>query len=240
MRAPFYRQDMLDRFVTLGVLAILAAAAWFGFRVIERDYPQNLPWTPLVIEQPIGWSTKTKIAALQGDPSACLALFEGSSFQVEAIPDRRDSEQCGWSDAVTLREMSAAYSPGTVRMACPLAATLAIWEENVVQPAAREIFGSDVTEIEQLGTYSCRRIAGSERWSTHAQAKAIDISAFRLADGQRISLAGDWNGTGKPSQFLHRIRDEGCAVFGTLLGPDYNAAHRDHFHLQQAGFGTCR
>ena len=40
-----------------------------------------------------------------------------------------------------------------------------------------------------------------------------------------------------------RARDAACEVFGTVLSPDYNAAHADHFHLDQEvrGWGgVCR
>ena len=33
------------------------------------------------------------------------------------------------------------------------------------------------------------------------------------------------------SVFLHRVHDDACDIFGTVLGPDANAAHHDHFHL---------
>jgi hypothetical protein len=33
------------------------------------------------------------------------------------------------------------------------------------------------------------------------------------------------------SVFLHRVHDDACEIFGTVLGPDANAAHHDHFHL---------
>lgn len=32
-------------------------------------------------------------------------------------------------------------------------------------------------------------------------------------------------------EFLHRVHDDACDVFGTVLGPEANDAHRDHFHL---------
>ena len=110
------------------------------------------------------------------------------------------------------------------------------------QPAAERLLGSEVEAIEHYGTYSCRRMYGREtgRWSKHATAEAIDIAAFRLADGRRISLLDDWDEGGQSAAFLRVIRNEGCRVFGTLLGPDYNEAHRDHFHMQAGGFGTCR
>jgi hypothetical protein len=33
------------------------------------------------------------------------------------------------------------------------------------------------------------------------------------------------------SAFLHQAHDNACGIFGTVLGPDTNDAHRDHFHL---------
>jgi hypothetical protein len=33
------------------------------------------------------------------------------------------------------------------------------------------------------------------------------------------------------SEFLHQAHDDACKLFGTVLGPDTNAAHHDHFHL---------
>lgn len=35
----------------------------------------------------------------------------------------------------------------------------------------------------------------------------------------------------KQSTFLHRVHDEACGIFGTVLGPESNDAHRNHFHL---------
>ena len=33
------------------------------------------------------------------------------------------------------------------------------------------------------------------------------------------------------SQFLHKLHAGACQIFGTVLGPEANEAHRDHFHL---------
>ena len=113
---------------------------------------------------------------------------------------------------------------------------------SLVCTAARRVLGSEVASIRQLGTYSCRRLYGrdSGNWSQHATAQAIDIAGFTLADGRSISLAGDWGADNDAGAFLLEIRNRGCGVFGTMLGPEYNAAHRDHFHLQASGYGTCR
>jgi len=36
------------------------------------------------------------------------------------------------------------------------------------------------------------------------------------------------------SVFLKRIHTEACGIFGTVLGPEANDAHRDHFHVDTA------
>ena len=64
-----------------------------------------------------------------------------------------------------------------------------------------------------------------------------------LADGTRVSVLGDWNGDPARAAFLRDARASACELFGTVLSPDYNAAHADHFHLDQAAgrFGSvCR
>ena len=64
-----------------------------------------------------------------------------------------------------------------------------------------------------------------------------------LEDGRRVSVAGDWTGEGprgaEGRAFLKRIRNGACRVFSTVLTPDYNAAHRDHLHLDGADWGLC-
>jgi hypothetical protein len=82
-------------------------------------------------------------------------------------------------------------------------------------------------------------------WSEHARANAVDIAGFRLEDGTRISVAADWNDKGGKGRFLHQVRDGACRLFATVLSPDYNAAHHDHLHLDEAqrgawGWRACR
>lgn len=127
-------------------------------------------------------------------------------------------------------------------MTCPLARNFAAWAQYAVKPAARKYFGQEVVKIETFGTYSCRNIYGgrSGRMSQHAFSNAVDVSGFVLADGRRIMLDGGWTGD-KPSQdFLRALHKSGCRRFGTVLGPDYNAAHYNHFHFDMSGNGYCR
>jgi hypothetical protein len=110
-----------------------------------------------------------------------------------------------------------------------------------VDRAARQILGSPLVRIETMGSYSCRNVAGTDHRSAHATGNAIDVAAFVLADGRRISVLGGWNGgTAEERDFLRVVQTSACRRFGTVLGPDYNLAHRNHFHVEISNSAFCR
>jgi hypothetical protein len=211
-------------------LALLASA-------YARRHPQDVPWSPLDLSQPVGLFTAAKVAGLKGP--ACKALLRRAGIGFRGLPGRREGPDCGYDDAVRLTGGAATigYRPTGLGTSCRVAAALALWEWNVVQPAALRHFGRHVVSIDTFGSYSCRRIYGRRtgQWSEHARANAVDVAAFRLEDGRRVSVAGDWRGDSTKARFLHEVRDGACRVFATTLSPDYNAAHRDHLHLDEAG-----
>ena len=92
-----------------------------------------------------------------------------------------------------------------------------------------------------MGSYACRNVAGSGQRSAHSRAEAIDIAAFVLEDGRRISVLSDWSKSTSPErEFLRVIHRSACQRFGTVLGPDYDLAHRDHLHLEESDGKFCR
>ncbi len=175
----------------------------------------------------------------------CLASLGRTNANFTPLPDRYFGAGCSTVGTVQLASLQgddavlALSNLGPV--ACPLAETFAAWARFGVDRAARQILGSPLVRIETMGSYSCRNIAGSERRSAHATAGAIDVSAFILADGRRVSVLGDWAaGSASEQRFLGTIHSSACRRFGTVLGPGYNAAHRDHFHLELSGRAFCR
>ena len=231
------------------VLALIAFAAFLGWGY-ARNHPEDVPWTELDLAQPVGAFTGRKLAALSGDGGQCRALLRQAGIRFEALPSRGARTQCGYDDAVRFARGGAvalAWRPADLGTSCPVAAGLALWEWHVVQPAALRHFGVKVAAVDHYGSYSCRRIYGRSEgaWSEHASANAVDIAGFRLADGRRIGVAADWSGDGARGRFMREVRDGACRLFATTLSPDYNAAHRDHLHLDQArrgatGWRTCR
>ncbi|MBB6123949.1 extensin family protein [Sphingobium subterraneum] len=223
------------------VLLLLGGLIAFAFL---KPGPQDVPWTALRLGDPVGIFTGRKIAALTAQREQCIGLLRNAGLVVEALPPLRLSEQCAAPDRVRLAPGQAmlVLSPTSVAPSCPVVAATAVWHWQVLQPAAQRIFGTSLREIEHLGSFSCRRIYGRETgtWSEHATADALDVSGFVLADGRRISVVRDWSDTGDKGTFLRIARDGACGLFATVLSPDYNAAHRDHFHLDQAERGSMR
>lgn len=229
----------LDGAVT--VLLVSAALALAG-RAWLADHPQHNPWAPLDLNDPPGWATQAKLASLRGDTAECRAVLTRSGVAFTALPAAGEG-QCRREDRTVLGE--APLAPAPPPTTCAVGAAFTLWLRQGVQPAAEDLLGAKVARIEHLGAFSCRRLYGRAEggWSEHATGNALDVAAFVLADGRRIGVLRDWRGGGAEAAFLRRVRDEACGVFGTVLSPDYNAAHADHFHLDQAarGFGgVCR
>ena len=243
-------QRALRRAIGWGIALTVVAAAALLLWGLARGRPQDMRWTPLDLGQPIGLFTGTKLVGLGRDFPRCRATLDAAGVRYTAMPPRRDGAQCGYADGVRFTPGGArqiGFRPASLGVACPVAAALTVWEWNVVQPAAQRHFGTRVASIDHFGSYSCRRIYGRDAgtWSEHATADAVDIAGFRLADGRRITVVGDWKGSGDRAAFLREVRDGACRLFATTLSPDYNAAHRDHLHLDQAdrgamGWRACR
>jgi hypothetical protein len=234
------------RRILTGLFVALAALALGYGLIVPRLNPADLPWTALDLEAPVGRATAGKIAALDGP--ACRALLDTAGVAYRVMPDV-DRAGCGYRDGVAWADggmRRTAYRPAAPTIACPVAASLAVWEREFVIPAAAQILGRRLVRIEHFGSYACRRLYGRADgpWSEHASARAIDIAGFRFADGSRVTVAADWAGDGAEARFLRTVRDGACRSFTTTLSPDYNAAHHDHLHLDDAdrgGFGrVCR
>lgn len=145
----------------------------------------------------------------------------------------------------TTAMMPAAVTPPAT-LACPLVSALDRWVRDGVQPAALRWFGSPVAEIKQIGSYSCREMVGSgtSTVSEHAFGDALDVAAFTLADGRRITVKDGWHGSPEEQGFLHDVQLYACETFSTVLAPGYNVYHYDHMHVdlmrRASGRHPCR
>jgi hypothetical protein len=180
-------------------------------------------------------------ARLGRDEQACHDALAAAGVSFAQLPPMHATGGCGYDEAVLVRSSLTKWSsPEVLPLACDLAARLHMWERHIVIPAAEKWLGSPVVGIEAFGSFQCRRVAGADRLSEHSFAKAADIAAFRLADGRRISVLDDYRSKGAAGDFLREIHDRACGLFDVTLGPDYNADHANHLHLDVGGERACR
>lgn len=180
-----------------------------------------------------------------GPQASCLNDLGETGARFDPLPDTYAGPGCHKLGTVRLSALSGddglfgVTNLGPVK--CGMAKAFSDWARFGVDRAARQILGSPLMRIETMGSYACRNVAGTDRRSAHARAEAIDVSGFVLEDGRRIVLARDWSGgTAAEREFLRIVHRSACKRFGTVLGPEYNAAHRDHFHLEGTGPRFCR
>ncbi|MEQ1724899.1 MAG: extensin family protein [Sphingopyxis sp.] len=172
---------------------------------------------------------------------ACFAELGRAEVRFTPLPDQEHGGGCTTRGTLRLNDIGTPTTNMTA-ITCPLARHFAAWVRYAVKPAARQVYGQDIARIETFGTYSCRNVYGGQsgRLSQHAFANAVDVSAFVLADGRRITVLGGWDGDARDQRFLRLIHASACRRFGTVLSPDYNAAHANHFHLDMAAQSFCR
>ncbi|WP_447761618.1 extensin family protein [Sphingopyxis panaciterrae] len=223
--------------ILVAAAAALALSACFGAPEAMKNNSGKRP----VASKPnrpqvVGTPSFTGAEAQQ-----CAFELKQAGVRFTPLPNQDHGGGCSSIDSVKLLDIGTPVS-GLGAMTCPLARNFAAWARYAVKPAARKYFGSEVVKIETYGTYSCRNIYGgrSGRLSQHAYSNAIDVSGFVLADGRRIMLDGGWKGDSDSQDFLRALHKSACRRFGTVLSPDYNAAHYNHFHLDMSGNGYCR
>jgi hypothetical protein len=153
--------------------------------------------------------------------------------QGEPQPQYRGPEQVPLGrERMPVATGAVAVQP-TATLACPIVSALDTWFASGVQPAAIKWFGMQVAEIRQISAYSCRGMNGQRgaQISEHAFGNALDIAAFTLADGRKISVKDGWRGAPEEQGFLRDVQGSACQHFSTVLAPGSNAYHYDHIHV---------
>ncbi len=184
-------------------------------------------------------------ASVPTKPSACqLRLAKVATFK--ALPILIGPGECGAMDAVILdtvilpdRAKVAVSPPATLR--CTMAEQVAAWLRDDIAPAALKL-GAPLRGVDNFDSYECRgrnRVRGATL-SEHGRANALDVRAFKLANGETIGLtdvnvAKDWR---------DGIRTVACTRFSTVLGPGSDGHHEEHIHVDLAerrgGYKMCQ
>ena len=149
---------------------------------------------------------------------------------------------CGVKDAVRINEISGVALSSPAVMDCTTAKALKSWVDNGLQPAFRRM--GQVTQMKVAAHYACRtrnNLPGA-KISEHGKGRAIDLSAFTLSDGQVVTVLKGWEQR-STRKALKKAHARACGPFGTVLGPEADRFHRDHFHFDTArhrGGPYCR
>ena len=195
-------------------------------------------------ERAVRSSSSNAVSVARPEAQICQAELGRTGAQFAPLPDKFYGAGCSTTNSVQLSRLGADRGmlevTNMTALACPLANAFAGWARFGVDRAARQILGSPLVRIETMGSYSCRNVAGTARLSAHSRAEAVDVAAFVLEDGRRISVEGGWNASPTEREFLRTIHDSACKRFGTVLGPAYTNAHEDHFHVELGDGRYCR
>lgn len=179
-------------------------------------------------------------------PSSAAARCDDPRLIGRAIPALADANEpaCGAPSPV---EVSGVVTPlGVVALApaapmrCEPARRLADWTVEAAQPLAVASFGERLIEMTVVDAYNCRRRRSGDapdptaRLSEHARANAVDIAAFTFESGRIVRVLDGWNGAQSEAAYLRALWDAACGAFSTVLGPESDALHADHFHFDAA------
>ncbi|KPU06563.1 extensin [Enterobacter cloacae subsp. cloacae] len=223
---------------TLLIVFILVAVATVGYRWLPSHYN---PFTPLSLDDPPGPITQYKLRRLT--PEACASLLSQANQKalIRTQPVADSAGACPLHNVVRVRDFGPVSLNSSFLASCPLALSSALFVSQQARPLTKTWTGSELVRIEHLGSYACRNIyhRPDARRSEHATAEALDISAFRLANGEQVTILHGWRST-KTQPWLQALLTASCGYYGNGLGPEYNAAHANHFHLGMRGFGLCR
>ncbi|WP_395314545.1 extensin family protein [Enterobacter sp. ECC-249] len=223
---------------TLLIGFIILTIATLGYRWLPPYYN---PFMPLTLDDPPGLITQYKLRRLTPEACASLLLQANQRDLIRTQPVADSGGACPLNNVVRVRDFGPVGLNSSFLASCPLALSSALFISQQARPLTKRYTGSDLARIDHLGSFACRNIyhRPDARRSEHATAEALDIAAFRLANGERVTVLNGWKAaTTQP--WLQAMLAASCGYYGNGLGPEYNAAHANHFHLGMRGFGLCR
>jgi hypothetical protein len=225
---------------TTAALAAVTAFALISLGLVTVPPAYN-PWRALDVREEPNFLTRYKLTRLERSRDECAAVLRRGGLAYTPIPDQATGEGCGFDNAVRVLRGASDFND-SFAASCPLAVAWTQFDTHVLQVSAQRRFGQNVARVIHAGSYACRNVnhrLGGRR-SEHATANAIDVSAFVLGDGTRITVAQDWRNGSPKAAFLSDAHAGACRFFDVVLGPDFNEQHRDHFHLDMGRFRACR
>ena len=202
-----------------------------------RAMPGASPSAPRATARPKDRPGRVTAVAVAAQAALTRGAVCGDpAIQGETLGDVPGPGACGVEGAVRVRSVAGVTLQPAPTIDCTTASALKAWVAQGIKPAIGAT-GGGVSRLRVVGHYSCRaRVGGSsKRLSEHSYGHAVDIAGIGLKSGREITVLTDWN-RGEAGRQLHEIWRAACGPFGTVLGPEANAAHRDHFHVDTARY----
>lgn len=154
--------------------------------------------------------------------------------KIAAIPGRIAG--CGVENPVRVTSVSGVRLTTAATMNCETANALNDWVNDGIKPAVGRR-GGGLEALKVVAHYACRtrnNQAGA-RISEHGKGRAIDIAAIILENGDTITVLEGWRNR-RDGKILRAMHASACGPFGTVLGPEANRFHQDHFHVDTASY----
>ncbi|OFE11207.1 hypothetical protein PHACT_15315 [Pseudohongiella acticola] len=234
------------RLLLTGAVALTLSAAITVLKPWQHLPDHWNPASPLSLTHPMNPVTKWKLARLNDSPQRCLEVLASAPDNfLDYLPleDYTPVENCPLRNVVRITRTGIEFS-SPVTIACPLLVRWSMYEYQALQPLALTHLDSAIDSVAHLGTFACRNVYGREtgRRSEHATASALDVAGFTMENGDDVNVLRDWDSDSAAAKaaFLRASHEAACGYFGATLGPEYNAAHANHFHLDSSRFGLCQ
>ncbi len=213
--------------------------------VPSRGLQALVPSNPFMAGYPRLNAPLSSEAVMPADEVQCRRQLKRLGVRFRDIAPIRDSASCGidWPVEVSGFSGNVGMKPAAT-LTCDMALAFGQWTKDELAPAARRRYFSGVKTIHQGSSYSCRQIAGSRTISEHAKGNALDVMRIELKNGKDIDVRKPGWFAFRERSLLNTVRSDACGYFSTVLGPGYDAAHRDHFHFdikeRRNGYKACR
>ena len=167
------------------------------------------------------------------DPAGACTIGPPDLAGAERLGPMYGRNGCKITDPWRLTAIANVHLSVPATLTCGIVSPLRGWLNEIVQPAAVRAFGERVVSVDVEASYACRtrNSNAGAKMSEHAYGRAIDISAFTLASGRKVTVAAGWHGNARERAFLREVHDKACGRFSTVLGPASDYYHRDHLHL---------
>ncbi len=236
----------------LSVVQVKAA----NLQPINPDDKFNLQYFILPMPNPKRTATEEKALSEEPEKQRSVALPISTKEEIQAcdrlinsalIGKKRDKPLagkgvCGSNPVYNISAIRTIAGTITftqsVPLNCQMLEGLALWGEGIQKDAQKHL-STSLAEVDVISTYACRNRYNdpNQRISQHSFANAIDISGFKMKSGESISLLKTWDKENNQSTFLKAVHKTACKIFSTVLGPESNAAHKDHFHFDMGRGG---